>query len=72
LPHQPRTLNDVFQDAVAGSAIPASANGVWSARLVTLVEALLQRSPNRRPRDSHIVHELVALEIASLSGRRAG
>src|SRR5207249_782453 len=39
--------------------------------LVTLIERLLARQPAARPRAPAVVQQLVALEIAALSRRRA-
>lgn len=41
-------------------------------RLTGLLEGLLARQPAARPLDAIVVHELMALEIATISRRRAG
>lgn len=40
--------------------------------LVALVDRLLAREPDRRPRPAAVVHQLVRLEIDGLRGRKAG
>jgi serine/threonine-protein kinase len=43
----------------------------WPERLTWLLEQLLQRQPGERPSDALVVRELIALEIAEMSVRRA-
>lgn len=43
----------------------------WPDRLAWLMEQLLQRQPANRPSDALVVRELIALEIAEMSTRRA-
>jgi serine/threonine protein kinase len=46
--------------------------GHLPSAVVTLVERLLAHDPQKRPRASAVVQQLIRMEIASLRGRRAG
>jgi len=70
LPHQPRSLSEVLNHAIAASAPPAVLR--MPERLSALIGGLLNPIPVARPRGPLIVHELIALEIAALGQRRAG
>ena len=70
LPHQPRSMSEVLNHAIAASAPPAVT--CMPERLSALIGGLLNPMPMARPRGPLIVHELVALEISALGQRRAG
>jgi serine/threonine protein kinase len=44
--------------------------GRWPDRLAELITRMLSPAPNRRPKASAVVQELIWLEIAALGGRR--
>ncbi len=73
LPYPPGSLNQTFRRH--GCDPPADIRqsaGPLPAPLVRLVERLLARHPEQRPRVDAAVGQLIALEIASLPRRRAG
>jgi serine/threonine protein kinase len=73
LPYPPGSLDQTFRRH--GCDPPADIRrhaGPLPGALVRLVERLLDRRPDERPRAESVVQQLIALEIASLSRRRAG
>jgi serine/threonine protein kinase len=73
LPYPPGSLNQTFRRH--GCDPPADIRrhaGPLPPALVRLIERLLSRHPEKRPSADSVVQQLIALEIASLSRRRAG
>ena len=71
LPFPPRSVGDVLNGDFPECDLPTILQA-WPERLATLITGLLERSPAARPRGPMVLHELIALEIAALSLRRAG
>ena len=73
LPYPPGSLDQTFKRH--GCDPPADIRrhaGPLPPALVRLVERLLDRRPEQRPKADAVVQQLIALEIASLGRRRAG
>lgn len=73
LPYPPGSLNQTFRRH--GCDPPADITrsaGPLPPSLTTLLERLLIRHPEQRPRADVVVQQLIALEIAALRWRRAG
>jgi serine/threonine protein kinase len=69
LPHPPRKLQGFLNQTVPKSQMADRVE--LPSRLTELLTSLLQASAPARPRGPFVIHELIALEIAALSHRRA-
>jgi serine/threonine protein kinase len=69
LPHAPRTMEEFLHQTVPISHVIDFVE--MPTRLMELLTGLLNPLPSARPRGPFVIHELIALEIAALSHRRA-